>query len=491
MFTTITILILLFYVILSLKRPGFALITSPLVTVSFLLPYAYILEAELRVTEDIFCAAMVTPFIFLATILTILIFQRGEKTEEWPWQWAKWIVIIMLILVFLFVIAVIAGPLVIYGFAFVILMMGLFISFGMSQRLAVTTYVISTIGGSMRQNLPLATALQSAAGDETDKRSRILRRISSWLVQGYSLSESIKRGFAKCPGNIKAMITAAEKANQLPQALASIEADMVQTAGESRRIRPVHPSYPIAVLSVMVFIVMGLMIFVMPKFSEVLQEMVEQPLPRPTQILMGISSTVMFQYGWLTTIIILAAIIIGLISLRTKYRPRRPEKPYLLSRVSDFLKWHLPLVRWFEFNYSMAQAVELLRISLSTGWTVNESIAGTLSLDVNCFFRKRLAKWLRRIETGDNVSEAAKDVGLGTALAWAFDTKVNQENTPAILEMLENFYRTNYSYRVNLMRFITMPCVTLLMGTGVGFVLYAIFAPIVALITNLTDMVIP
>ena len=494
MFTTLTIAVLLFYIFLGIKKPGFAIVTSPFVSAIIIFVWAIVANEypaySPAQSADIFFAVIATPFIFLATILTILIYQRGEKRERWPWQLAKWILIILLMLLFLFVLGVISGPLIVYGLGFVILLVGMLVSFGMNQRHAVTTYVISTIGGSMRQNLPLATALQSAAGKEQNRQAIILRRISEWLVKGYSLSESIRRGFAKCPGNIAAMLTAAEKANQLPQAFASIEADMVQTTGEHRRIKPIHPSYPIAVLSVMFFIVMGLMIYVMPKFTEVLKEAAYGQLPRSTQILMGIANFIAFRYGWLPiTIIVITLIILGFAAIRTKYRPRRPEKPYLLSRINDFIKWHLPVMRWFEFNYSMAQTVELLRVSLNAGWTVNDAIANTLTLDVNCFFRRRLAKWLRHVEAGDDIAVSVGSVKLGTALAWAFDADVNQGSTLAILETLENFYRTNYSYRVNLIRYITMPCITVLTGMCVGFVVYAIFSPMVVIIRNLTDIV--
>ena len=76
-------------------------------------------------------------------------------------------------------------------------------------------------------------------------------------------------------------------------------------------------------------------------------------------------------------------------------------------------------------------------------------------------------------------------------MAWAFDEKVNQGNTLPILEMLESFYRTNYNYYVNLARFILWPCVTLLMGAIVGFIILAIFLPGVQIITRLMDMVHP
>ena len=159
--------------------------------------------------------------------------------------------------------------------------------------------------------------------------------------------------------------------------------------------------------------------------------------------------------------------------------------------MGDFVKWHIPVWRWFEFNYSMVQAIEILRLSLNSGGTVNDSISHTLGLDVNNCFRKKLRGWLERVEAGVNVSEAVRECGLGNTLAWAFDPAVSPCNTITILEVLEKFYRSNYSYRVNLARFITWPCVVVAMGAVVGFVVYAIFAPMIQIINHLAEMVTP
>lgn len=139
----------------------------------------------------------------------------------------------------------------------------------------------------------------------------------------------------------------------------------------------------------------------------------------------------------------------------------------------------------------MVQVVALLRLSLSAGCPVNDAIDNTLGLDVNHCFRKRLQRWLEKVECGDHIADAAKRCRLGSPLAWAFDDKVNQGNTLSILEMLESFYRSNYSYYVNLARFIMWPCVTLLMGAIVGFIVYSIFMPGIEVITHLANMVHP
>ena len=336
-------------------------------------------------------------------------------------------------------------------------------------------------------------ALESAAGGFSNKRSRILLNIKKWLVQGYSLSESIKRGYPKCPGYAVAMIAAAERINQLPLALKAIEANIASQIREDRKIRPVHPIYPVIVITLMYIIILSVMVFIMPQFEAVIQEMFEgEKFPAITRVVMGITKFLAIDYGWLMGILILFIIfIVTPASVYFRFRPRRPDNPFLFSRIGDFIKWHLPILHWFERNYSMVQVIEMLRLSINAGCPVNDAIQNTIGLDVNNRFKKRLKKWHRKVELGDNISAAAKKSKLGSSLAWAFDEQINQGNTPAILETLEAFYRSNYSYCINLARFIIWPCIILCMGIAVGFVVLAIFSPSIAIITQLTTAVTP
>ena len=176
---------------------------------------------------------------------------------------------------------------------FVILFVGSIIAYGLTSRHATDAYIISTIGSSMRQNLPLPMALESAASGYTDNRSRILNGIQKWLVQGYSLSESIRRGYPTCPGYALAMIAAAERIDQLPLAIHAIEVDMVAKADERRKIRPVHPAYPVILMVFTFFIVLSFMTFVIPTFKAALEEMIEgAKLPAATRFLIEITNFV-------------------------------------------------------------------------------------------------------------------------------------------------------------------------------------------------------
>lgn len=482
MFGIIIILLLFFYAILGYKKPAIALITSPIV--SFLLCCLFLETPEY---------VWVAPVIFFVTLVAIILARREPGAEEWPQKCAKWILIGLMSCLFLAASFALFGAGGVFGVVLFVLFIGAVISYGLASRHNTAAYVVSTIGASIRQNLPLPMALESAASGRADKRSRILRNIEKWLVQGYCLSESIKRGYPKCPGYAVGMIAAAERIDQLPLAIASIEADMVARADEKKKLRPVHPLYPVILISFVFFVVWSLTKFVVPNLISTLTEIDEgAKIPGPTRFLMWITSFIHYEYGWSVWLVLgLAVLVLIAVSIRIRFRPRRPEKPYLISRIGDFVKWYLPVLHWFERNYSLVQVTELLRLSLNAGCTVNGAIANTLNLDVNNCFRKCLRKWLTKVEAGENIADAAKEGGLGSTLAWAFDQRVNPGSTLTVLEMLESFYRTNYSYRVNLARFIMWPCVTIIMGLAVGFVVYAFFSPLIWIISEMTNLVYP
>jgi type II secretory pathway component PulF len=483
----IAILFMVVYAMLGLKKPGVALITSPIVCVLL----------GVGVLADSPDTILLAPAIFLVTLIAILVGKREPEMGQWPHLAAKLILIGLCALLFLVTISVLlfagaAGFIILILFIGGTVFIGVLISLAVGHRRATAAIVLSTIGSSVRQNLPLPMALESAANGRDDSRAHILRSIRKWLVQGYSLSESIKRGYPRCPGYALAMIASAERFNQVPAALKALEADMASRADERRRLKPVHPWYPIAIIVFTLFILSGFMTFVLPQFKSVLEEMLGRDmLPAPTRLLIEVMGSVWYDLGVLWVVAGIAIVMAAFVAIAVRFRPRRPENPYLLSRVGDFAKWYLPVLHWFERNYSMVQVVENLHLSLSAGCTVNDAIANTLGLDVNNRFKKRLRGWLMKVEAGDNIAAAARACKLGSPLAWAFDEKVNKGDTLAILETLESFYRSNYSYRVNMARFIAWPCVTLALGIMVAFVVVSIFLPGITVINAMTGLVTP
>jgi len=358
MLIILTISLLLVYLYLGRKQPVIALVTSPFVAGTMIF---------IGIADENTAIIVIAPCIFIIAIITILLSKTEPGDEQWPQVFVKWILFLLVFLLLLVTLGVAFGPLGVSGIVFFTLLIGSIIAYGLTSRHATDAYIISTIGSSIRQNLPLPMALESAAIGCTDNRSRILNRIQKWLVQGYSLSESIRRGYPTCPGYAVAMIAAAEKIGQLPRAIHAIEVDMVTKADERRKIRPVHPVYPLILMAFTFFILLSVMTFVIPSFKTALAEMIDgTKLPAATRFLIETTKFFAYEYALLIwPLFILSVIVIITVSIYSKFRPRRPDKPYLLSRMGDFTKWHLPVLHNFEKNYSLVHVVELLRLSLN------------------------------------------------------------------------------------------------------------------------------
>jgi type II secretory pathway component PulF len=279
------------------------------------------------------------------------------------------------------------------------------------------------------------------------------------------------------------MVAAGERIGQVPQAIGALEQDLVLKANTSKKVRHIPLLYPPLVLLVMFVVVLMLMTFIIPKYQSVLMEMVEGKLPAATIALISIAE--FFTKGFGSLIILLSGLLLlvcGIIYIRVRSRPRRVEKPYLISRIGDFLKWHLPFIRWYAWCCAMQRVAGMLRLSLNAGCTVNEAIANALRLDINECFRREVKNWLAMVERGDDIGLSARQCGMGSAMAWAFADVHNHRNTLDILETLETSYRWGYSRAATLARFIIGPCETICLGLMVGFIAYAMFSPIVTII---------
>ena len=353
-------------------------------------------------------------------------------------------------------------------------------------------FVISTIGSAMRQNLPLPMALTSAASNTCDKQTIVLRRISSWLAKGYSLSESIKLGFPKCSTDILAMITAAEQINQLPDTIESIEQDLMTKSGNLDGPERFSLIYPAVVLGAGFIISMGLAIFIIPTFAEVLFDLSDGdiPLPKATIILLNMGSWILGRHGFNILIVCSPLILLICMSVYNPFTRPRQTKLSLAHKIYDSFRWHF-ITHWFERNYALSQICGLLKRSLAAGIPVDQAIQNCLTLDLNFCFKKKIERWHKLISNGENISNSAKKLNISDSISWAFDTRINQPNTPDILEMLQKYYRSIYTYRLNIAKSIAMPISIVMLGGTIAFILFAMFTPIVTILTFLTDTALP
>ena len=449
------------FVCLALRWPGIAIAGSLVVSVAGVTVTAMLGHGG---------AGLALLMSFAATVVAVYLFRGRPDADRWPQTMAKAFLMVFGIALAICVWFVLGGLGAAAGILFGALLVAMALGYLVASRRAVTHYIVSTLAACMRQHMPLIPSLAAAVEGRTDKRARMLRRINFMLSEGRPLGEAIRRGYHACPGQVVATVEAAEQIHQVPQALQRLEADILARSRERRRIKPCPLWYPVFVMLTLGW-ALSTFSFFLPSFRRLFQEM-GASLPGPTQSLMDFWGSVM---GPAFSLLFCLTVIGVPVGIYTTFRARRTEKFQILAWLGDGLKWRLPIARWFEQNRSMLQTVEVLRLSLSAGSTVDEAIAAAIQLDVNRCFRQRLRRWLARVRRGEDVADAARASGLGRSLAWAFDRAANPGNAPAALEALESICRNDYSYRINLARFVGWPTAVLAMALVVGYVVYALF----------------
>lgn len=494
--TGILILILIIVcLVLAFKRPGIALVLSlPISAGSFI--WALVIS-ETNAEPSVLETAAILIGIFTAGItICVIRFKPAEPEEKdkWPYIFVRVLFKVLLYSLLLGVAFTFFNGLGVVAWGFYMIFIH---RYYLSHRNAAELDVVSTLGACIRQNMPLPAALK-IAGQSDKAGSRVFRKMHKWLVQGYSVSEAIKRGFPRCSPYITSTITAAEDLGQLPQGIKNLEKEMIEKGDDYKKIHSIHPGYPALVISFALLVMLGLIIFIIPTFAEVLKDMGDGAgLPKSTQILINTADFLLRESTLvaLVPVVILAFFYYFLMPYIKFFglfkRNSNKERDGRLSIVKDYIKWYLPVFHWFENSYSLARVIGLLKVGLKSGHPVDVAISKACELDVNHCFKERLKSWLFRVERGDNISKAALDCGVGKSLAWAFDDKVNAGNTPDILEMLEELYRVNLSYRFNIVKAVSMPLIIVLLGCVVGFLCFGMFMPIVKIIEVLSAGVTP
>lgn len=343
----------------------------------------------------------------------------------------------------------------------------------LDARQVVTTHVVSALAAAVRQNLPLPAALEAACHGAPRRAARALYEVSVYLVQGLPLSEALRQGCRRMSGHAVGLIAAAETAGQVPAALAKLESDLARTREEQMRGRAVEPFYFAGVLVFMSIIMTGLGVFVLPQFENILADM-GTTLPASTRFVLS-------HMGEMARGSLVLLVALGF-WVYTAFRTRRPGRLAWHMVLGDLIRWHLPVWGRLERERSRMRVVQWLHLALEGGQTMQAALDGCLYLDLNLCYRVRVQKWRKLVSEGEDASRAARRAGVGRSIAWALDGEIHRGNAARALGMLDSICRASYGYRYRLVQLATIPVGVAALTMAVGFVVYAMIAPLTLMI---------
>lgn len=322
------------------------------------------------------------------------------------------------------------------------------------------------------------TVLEQQAG--TYKLKEIIRDLQAQVEAGESLSKSMMRHSKVFNNLFMGLVRAGEVGGVLDETLDRLAGFMEKDIELRRKIKS-SMTYPVLVLFVAFGIVTFLMTFILPKFIQLFTDLGVKDFPAPTLFLKNLSE---FMVGWLIKrCYITFPVIFGLYWCFKQWRRTKSGR-----RIGDWCKLKFPIFGPLTLKIALSRFARTLSTLLGSGVPVLgalETTAGTVDNDIisTAVMNARAA-----IREGEVIAKPLEACG------W-FPPMVVQmiaigEETGALDQMLgkvADFYEGEVEAALEGLTAAIEPLMIVTLGLIVGFIVIAMFLPLVAIIDSLSQ----
>jgi type IV pilus assembly protein PilC len=344
---------------------------------------------------------------------------------------------------------------------------------GVRER-AVFTRQVSTL---LRAGMPLLRGLEVLGRQEKNRVLRgVIEATADDIRAGRKFSEALARHPAVFDRLFVNMVRAGEAGGVLEvvlERLARFQEKSLQLRGKVKAAL----AYPIVVLAVATLILVGLLVFVVPKFEQIFADLLKgAPLPPLTQAVLAVSDVVRGHFLW---VVLIAC---GLVWAFRVYR-RRPAGA---QRVDGWLI-RVPLFGDLLLKSLVARFARTLGTLLASGVPILPAILITRDTTGNACLAAALEVVHDRVKAGEPVAAPLA----ATAVFPAMVTSMIEvgEHTGKLAEMLQkvaDIYEEEVDAAVAGLSSLIEPILIVVLAGVVGTIVIALFLPIVRIVQLLS-----
>lgn len=341
-----------------------------------------------------------------------------------------------------------------------------------AKHLCTFTRQLSTLQDA---GLPILRSLQILEGQsKPGPLKNSLIGVIEDIESGSTLSEAMSRQPKAFDNLYVNMVKAGEAGGALEIILRRL-AEFKERAQSLKRKVKGAMIYPVAVITVATLIVAGIMYWIIPKFKKIFSDFGTE-LPDITKLLMSMSDWVV-KYWYL-----IPAIPIGL-WLMIKITRKNKTGAYVVDRVA--LK--IPLMGLIIQKSVIARTSRTLGTLIASGVPILEALIIARDTAGNAVFARAFDQIYSAIREGETIAVPLKQTRI------CDDMVVNMidvgEETGALDEMLykiADVYDEEVEVLVDSLVSLLEPLMVVILGIIVGFIVIALFYPLIKLISDLT-----
>jgi type IV pilus assembly protein PilC len=322
----------------------------------------------------------------------------------------------------------------------------------------------------------LVRCLQVLETQTTNERLKtVTRDLINRVEGGETLSRSLSHHKCFSPLFI-GLVRAGEVGGVLDETLERLSIFLEADSKLKRKVKAAM-TYPVLVMVVAFLIVTGLVVFIVPKFIEIFKDFKVQ-MPMMTQILINISKFTTSKQGAM----ILIGGGVGSIIAWKKFKSTKFGK-----RVYDKYKLKVPVFGKLSHNIAVARFTRTLGTLLSSGVPIlqaMETVAGAVD---NETFYETIMKCRARVREGDSIGDPLAKSGLFPPMVVQM-VSIGEE-TGALDQMLgkvADFYEIEVEAQLQSLAAALEPLMIVVLGVIVGFIVIALFMPMIAMVSSLS-----
>lgn len=342
------------------------------------------------------------------------------------------------------------------------------------EELTVFTRQLATL---LEAGLPLLRSLEVMTRQEPNKRFKaVLEKLSDTVKSGSSFSDGLSQHPKVFDRLYVNMVKAGEAGGVLELVLARLAGFKEKALKTKKKVQSAMV-YPFVVVGVAVAIVIMLMVVVVPKFQSIFDDMLDgAALPGPTQLVINISNFLQEQI--LASFAIVAAVyVLFRLFLASSFG----------AKLYNGLVINIPKVGDLVRKVNIARITRTFGTLLSSGVPILQAIKITKDITGNYFYAKALNKIHDKVRDGESLS---KPMELETVFPNMVTSMVDVGEETGELDKMLNRIADNYDEDVdNAVAGITSiiePIMIVFLALAVGFIVIALFLPIVEIIKQLT-----
>lgn len=318
----------------------------------------------------------------------------------------------------------------------------------------------------LRAGVPISRALDIQVSQTVNKTLRdVLLQVSSNIKQGAPLSKAMKQFPKIFPVLLLNMIEAGELTGKLDDVLARMYVHYAKENKINNKIRGAM-IYPIVLACLMTGVMIVMLTFVLPMFSEMFASS-ESKLPLPTRIMLGLSDAL--RNYWYIFIAAAAVLIYGF----KRFIGTRDGK-----RVFDKAKLRLPVLKGLIAQIITARFTRTLSTLLASGVSIIKALESATEITNNAVVMDAMAGVIDDVQKGIPVSALLKRVPVFPPMMVSM-INVGEE-TGAVDEMLSktaDYYDEELETAIGKLVALLEPLMIVFMGVGIGAILLAMYLP--------------